>query len=204
MYSFSIFDCKEHNQSGFSTDHLVMIIQSHLSCFQKRGLALTGVSLDKVVCPVSFCTPRPTMPVTPGISWLLLLHPNPLWWKGHCYLVLAWECVVGLHETGQFQLLWHQWLRHAAAVKSRQSPHRRQPTRLPSLGFSRQEYWSGLPFTSPVVEAYTWIIVMLCGLPWKWTKIILSFVRLHPNTAFETLWVTVMATSFLLRKSCSQ
>ena len=25
-------------------------------------------------------------------------------------------------------------------------PHRRQPTRLPSLGFSRQEYWSGLPW----------------------------------------------------------
>ena len=25
-------------------------------------------------------------------------------------------------------------------------PHRRWPTRLPSLGFSRQEYWSGLHF----------------------------------------------------------
>ena len=29
-------------------------------------------------------------------------------------------------------------------------PHRQQPTRLPSLGFCRQEYWSGLPFPSPV------------------------------------------------------
>ena len=28
-------------------------------------------------------------------------------------------------------------------------PQRRQPTRLPSLGFSRQEHWSGLPFPSP-------------------------------------------------------
>ena len=28
-------------------------------------------------------------------------------------------------------------------------PHRRQPTRLPSLGFSRQEHWSGLPFPIP-------------------------------------------------------
>ena len=38
----------------------------------------------------------------------------------------------------------------AAATKSVMSdsvwPHRQQPTRLPSLGFSRQEYWSGLPF----------------------------------------------------------
>ena len=29
-------------------------------------------------------------------------------------------------------------------------PHRRQPTRLPSLGFSRQEHWSRLPFPSPM------------------------------------------------------
>ena len=32
-------------------------------------------------------------------------------------------------------------------------PHRWQPTRLPSLGFSRQQYWSGLPFSSPVHES---------------------------------------------------
>ena len=36
-------------------------------------------------------------------------------------------------------------------------PHRRQPTRLPlSLGFSRQEHWSGLPFPSPVHESEKW------------------------------------------------
>ena len=33
-------------------------------------------------------------------------------------------------------------------------PHRGQPTRLPpSLGFSRQEHWSGLPFPSPIHES---------------------------------------------------
>ena len=47
----------------------------------------------------------------------------------------------------------------AAAAKSLQScptvqPHRRQPTRPPpSLGFSRQEHWSGLPFPSPMHES---------------------------------------------------
>ena len=35
-------------------------------------------------------------------------------------------------------------------------PHRRQPTRLPSLGFSRQQYWSGLPFSSPMHESEKW------------------------------------------------
>ena len=28
---------------------------------------------------------------------------------------------------------------------------------------------------------------MLNGLPWKWTEIILLFVKSHPNTAFQTL-----------------
>ena len=32
-------------------------------------------------------------------------------------------------------------------------PHRRRPTRLLSLGFSRQAYWSVLPFSSPVHES---------------------------------------------------
>ena len=34
-------------------------------------------------------------------------------------------------------------------------PHRWQPTGL-ALGFSRQEYWSGLPFLSPVNESEKW------------------------------------------------
>ena len=41
--------------------------------------------------------------------------------------------------------------------------------------------------------------VILNGLPWKRTEIILSFLRLHPGTAFWTLLLTMMATPFLLR-----
>ena len=43
-------------------------------------------------------------------------------------------------------------------------PHRQQPTRLPSLGFSRQEHWSGLPFPSPVHESEKW----------KWSHSVMS------------------------------
>ena len=42
------------------------------------------------------------------------------------------------------------------------------------------------------------------GLPWKQTEIILSFLKLHPSTAFQTLLLTMMATPFLLRDSCPQ
>ena len=43
-------------------------------------------------------------------------------------------------------------------------PHRRQPTRLPSLGVSRQEHWSGLPFPSPMRESEKW----------KWSRSVMS------------------------------
>ena len=52
-----------------------------------------------------------------------------------------------------------------------------------------------------LVGAYTWITIILNGLPWKQTEIILSFLRLHPGTAFWTLLLTVRVTPFLLRDS---
>ena len=55
-----------------------------------------------------------------------------------------------------------------------------------------------------LVGAYTWITVILNGLLWKWTEITLSFLRLHPSAAFQTLLLTMMATLFLLRDSCPQ
>ena len=54
-----------------------------------------------------------------------------------------------------FCLFW--CLEHIYEVKKLLSnpvrPHRWQPTKLASLGFSRQEYWSGLLFPSPVRES---------------------------------------------------
>ena len=61
-------------------------------------------------------------------------------------------------------------LTNAAAAKLLQScltvrPHRQQSTRLPSsLGFSRQEHWSGLPFPSPRHESEKW----------KWSHSVMS------------------------------
>ena len=35
------------------------------------------------------------------------------------------------------------------------------------------------------------------GLPWKRTEIILSFLRLHPSSAFQTLLLTMMPTPLI-------
>ena len=58
----------------------------------------------------------------------------------------------------------------AAAAKSLQScltlcdPIDGSPPGSPSLGFSRQEHWSGLPFTSPMHESEKW----------KWSRSVVS------------------------------
>ena len=46
-----------------------------------------------------------------------------------------------------------------------------------------------------LVGAQAWITVILNGVPWKSTEIILSFLRLHPSTAFWALLLTMMAIS---------
>ena len=43
-----------------------------------------------------------------------------------------------------------------SVVSDSARPHRWQPQAPPSLGFSRQEHWSGLPFPSPVPESEKW------------------------------------------------
>ena len=43
---------------------------------------------------------------------ILLLLSSPLWWKGHLFLVLVLEGLIGHHRTIQLQLLKHYWLEH--------------------------------------------------------------------------------------------
>ena len=50
----------------------------------------------------------------------------------------------------------HVWMkqRMQRVVSDSLQPHGQQSTKTPlSTGFSRQEYWSGLPFPSPMDEA---------------------------------------------------
>ena len=54
-----------------------------LSNCRLRAVAVTNVFSWKnsvTFCPASFCTPRPNLTVTPGISWLPPLYPYSLWW----------------------------------------------------------------------------------------------------------------------------
>ena len=81
----------------------------------EEGVAMTSAFSRQnsiSLCPASFCTPRPNLPVTPEFLYFLLLHSSPLLWKGHLLGVLVLEGLVGLHRTVQLQLLQHYWSGH--------------------------------------------------------------------------------------------
>ena len=62
--------------------------------------------------PASFCTPRPNLPVTPGISWLPTFAFQSPMMKRTSFLVLVLEGLASLHRTIQLQFLQHYWLGH--------------------------------------------------------------------------------------------
>ena len=69
-----------------------------------------GVCCDQCVLLASFYTPRPNLPVTPGVSWLpTFAFQSPIM-KRTSFWVLVLKGLVGLHRTVQLQLLQHYWL----------------------------------------------------------------------------------------------
>ena len=79
-----------------------------------RGCFLWPVSsLGKTLislCPASFCTPRPNLPVTPDISWLSTFAFQSPIMKKTSFGVLILEGLIRLHRSIQLQLLQPYWL----------------------------------------------------------------------------------------------
>ena len=112
------------------------------------------------LCPASFCTPRPNLPVTPGISWLpTCAFPCPIM-KRTSFGVLFLEGLVGLHRTIQLQLF-------------------------NIIGQDIDLDYRDIEWFALETDRHHSVI-------FEW----------HPNSAFQTLLLTVMATPFLLRVSC--
>ena len=104
-----IFNCREYNQSGFGIDHLVVSMCRVIPCVVGRGCLLWPVhSLGKnsvSLCPASFCTPRPNLLDTPGISWFpTFAFQSPMMKRTSFFGVL--DGLVGHHRN--VQLLWHR------------------------------------------------------------------------------------------------
>ena len=83
-------------------------------CCWKRVFAMTSAfSWENSIslCPASFRIPRPNLPVTPGVSWLLTFaFQSPIMKRTAFLCVLVLQGLVGLHRTIQLQFLQHYWL----------------------------------------------------------------------------------------------
>ena len=94
-----------------------------------------------------------TEPISPALQadFWLLRHPG----SPHCFMLLL------------LQLLLSHISRVLLCVTPQTAAHQAPP----SLGFSRQEHWKGLPFPSPTHESEKWKVkslshVQLLATPW--------------------------------------
>ena len=87
------------------------------SCIVGRGcFAMTSAFSRQnsiSLCPASFHTSRPNLPVTPGVSWLpTFAFQSPIMKRTSFFWMLVLKGLVGLHRAVQLQLLQHYWLGH--------------------------------------------------------------------------------------------
>ena len=77
------------------------------ACVVGRGCLLwLGHSLGRTLsafCPASICTPRPNLPVTPGVSWLLTFTFQSPIMKRTYFGGVNSKCLVSLHRTIQLR-----------------------------------------------------------------------------------------------------
>ena len=120
---------------------------------EKGGCNNQCILLAKLIsfCPASFCTPRPNLPITPGVSRLpTFAFQSPIM-KKTSFWVLVLNGIIGLHRSIQLQLF---------SVTGQ-----------------------GIDLDYRDIEWFTL----------EMNRIILSFLRLHPSTAFRTLLLPMMA-----------
>ena len=114
--SFSIFSCKEYNQSYFNIDHLVMSVCRVISCVVGRGCLLwpahSGKTLLALSCFILYCKTKLACHYRYLLTSYSEFQSPMMKTTGFLLLLAVLEGLVGLHRAIQFQLLWYQWLGH--------------------------------------------------------------------------------------------
>ena len=101
------------------------------SCFSQHIINCTAAAKSLQLCP-TLCNPIDGSP--PGSSVPGILQARTLEWVAISFSN-AWKWNVKVKSLSRARLFLTPW------TAAHQSP--------PSMGFSRQEYWSGLPLPSP-------------------------------------------------------
>jgi len=85
--------------------------------------------------------------------------------KIYFILEYSWCTVLLVSDVQQSELVRHQYHHHHTHVRLCATPQTAVHQAPQSLGFSRQEHWSGLPFPSPMNESEKW----------KWSHSVVSY-----------------------------
>ena len=120
----------------------------------------------------------------------LFRRESKYWYPNVYVFIISW------HGIEEFPWLsWNNAAAAAAAAKSLQScptlcdPRDGSPPGSPSLGFSKQEHWSGLPLPSPMHESEKgkWSHVWLLATPWIAARCLKKTVLKRQSLANENL-----------------
>ena len=137
-------------------------VSSFLSCTE-LGYLFVSMSLLRWICP---CFPSPLG--NSNFPWFLLWHRFFLsvsctfhkLWISHFSFVRISDviplCLEKILCISTFQSLLLLLLSRFSRVQLCETPQTAAHQAPLSLGFSRQEHWSGLPFPSPVRESEKW------------------------------------------------
>ena len=141
----------------------------YLSYKMLAAAAAAAKSLQS--CP-TLCDPIDGSP--PGSPVPGTLQARTLEWVAISFSN-AWKWKVKVKSLSRVRLLATPW------TAAYQAP--------PSVGFSRQEYWSGVPLPSPIQDAYlTWISLNLQFVSFIYSDITGSVfwsVVCYPNCSFD-------------------
>ena len=134
---------------------VVIIILIEPSLYTKP--AAVAKSLQS--CP-TLCDPRDSSPLGSPVPWIL--QAITLEWVAISFSS-AWKWKVNVKSLSRVRLLATPW------TAAYQAP--------PSMGFSRQEYWSGVPSPSPIHQAYKVSHLILTEI-WRWVLLCSSICML--------------------------
>ena len=141
---------------------------------QSISVAATAKSLQS--CP-TLCDPIDSSP--PGSPIPRILQARTLEWVAISFSN-AWKWKVKVKSLSCVQLSATPW------TAAYQAP--------PSMGFSRQEYWSGVPLPSPLVITYNSVFLVLFGGKYRLnTCLILTEMKWC-----VVLWMERWISSFLI------
>ena len=155
--------------SGINTDNLKVVIKNLIS----GTAAATAAAKSLQLCP-TLCDPRDGSP--PGSPGPGILQARTLEWVAISFSN-AWKWKVKVNSLSNARPSETPW------TEAHQAPL--------SMGFSRQEYWSGVPLPSPI--SYITTLYLSKWRNWHWhiitTSLTLDFICFSPLFPMNVLFL---------------